>query len=150
MSRNARFFLLLLGWIVLIGASLALLLSCSSTSNSSSSADRFIGTWLPTSGEVSIVCPSDTPDAPTVQTAEVTDPVVWRRGASTDLVQDDATCPLPATIDGDTARASNQTCADIVLTSYAFTLNADGTAKEQGRGSYQDCTYSRTATYKKQ
>lgn len=125
--------------------------------------NAFIGTWAPTYGTTTLTC----------ATQEMTQPVsgsdTWRAGSDSDLIQppdpSSGGCSLRANVSGAIATAlPNQTCTqsmagtriDLTISSYRFTVSADGqTAIEVGRGSgvvttsgtSNTCTYREMATY---
>lgn len=121
---------------------------------------RFIGTWQPTSGTVTEVCPGYTFNATLTSTT-------WRAGLSSDLVSTDAlgACSLTADVAGSTASGTPGTsCANAdgtfraTFNSYTFVVSPDGhTASENASGTmvYVDggatipCSFNETGSYQK-
>jgi hypothetical protein len=123
---------------------------------------RFIGTWRPTSGNVTFVCAGI--NMPQTVTANLTAAL----GTTSDLVlQTNGSCSVRANVAGNLATAlAGQTCnlamgaitAMLTFSKYTFTLSADGlTATETASGNAMvsqggptiSCTYSETASYQK-
>jgi hypothetical protein len=132
------------------------------SSGSGGEVTKFAGIWHPSSGTVTLICPTGT------TTVTVTDNLTWTKGASSDLVQTSAgtSCVLNADITGGTATAlPSQSCTEtgtltlvINLSAYTFSLGADGqtatestsgSAVESEAGASQTCTYSESAIYSK-
>jgi hypothetical protein len=124
---------------------------------------RFVGTWRPTAGTITTVCPGYTPS-----TDPVTEGIAWSPGVSSDLVASDAGCAIMANVAGSTATgAPGLACsgavgdgvvATLTLTSYTFVVSPDGhtaTENESGGISYVadgatlPCTFNETASYQK-
>jgi hypothetical protein len=127
----------------------------------SSGLSRFVGTWHPTSGTITVTCSG------VAQTESVVDNLSWGAGVGADLVQTSGTCVLKANVTSSTAAAlPSQSCTEtagtttltISFAAYTFALSADGlTATESASGSAVindsgltvTCTYSETASYQK-
>jgi hypothetical protein len=125
---------------------------------------KFIGTWHPTAGAVTVTCPGQPS-----QSVPVSGAIVWSRGVSSDLVQTAAgdSCDIEADASGSTAEGHASPCtgADggggtftLTITSYTFVVAPDGrTAQENETASYVDsaggatvtCSLSGTASYQK-
>ncbi len=136
---------------------------CGSGSGTSGAGglSRFVGTWKPTSGTSTTICPAKT------TTESITSNTVWGAGVSSDLVETDGACNIQVDVTGSTASSvSGQSCtqtagtASVTLTisAYTFALGADGqTATESGSGTATvtsagvtaTCSYSESASYQK-
>jgi hypothetical protein len=126
---------------------------------------RFVGTWRPTSGTTTRICPGYQP---------FTDPVganlVWSSGVSSDLISTDPTsaCAIMADVNGATASAApGQACTapdgqgsftTLTFDGYTFVISADGrTATENMsghvtyviEGASLVCSFNQSASYQK-
>jgi hypothetical protein len=149
--------------ITMLGLVSALALSACGGS-SENDVGRFLGTWRPTSGTFTEICPGY--DA---ATGPVTSNVIWQRGVSSDLLTTDAAtgCAVTADVNGSTATGVSPTCtvpldggavATVSWTGYTFVISADGhTATENGSGTSTyviggatlPCTFTATGSYQK-
>ena len=122
---------------------------------------RFVGTWHPTSGNITYNCDG------VISTDSIVDNLTWAAGVGSDLVQTAGSCVFKANVVSSTASAlPSQSCNEqvgttnvtLALEAYTFSLSADGlTAMESGSGTatYVDsgqtfkCKTSETASYTK-
>jgi hypothetical protein len=66
----------------------------------------FLGTWSVSAAAITVLCSTNT-----VKAITVTDPIVFVKGSTSDLLDDDPTCPVQYDVSGAIARAlPGQTC----------------------------------------
>lgn len=148
----------------LVMAALIAVAGCGSASSANDAGNAggkdlqaFIGTWIPMpSSEITLTCAGQT------MNDQVTDNATWQMGVTSDLVQppDASGCTLLANVSGKIAtglpnQKCNQATFNLSISSYSFSVGADGTtANESATGTAMatngaSCTYSERATYTK-
>ena len=124
---------------------------------------KFVGTWHPTAGTLTTICPGYTPATDTLSGN-----LIWARGVNSDLVDTGSSCPIMVEVNGSTASAaSSQTCtqsdgaggsATVTISAYTFVIAPDGhTAAENLSGNVTFivdgatllCTLNQSGSYEK-
>lgn len=122
----------------------------------------FLGTWSVSASAITVLCSNNTVKAVTVK-----DPIVFVMGSTSDLLDDDATCPVKYDVSGGVAHAQpGQSCdnPDVItpmhLMEGSFTPEAGAMARLSASGELDGfiditlgetirCTYNEMGVYRR-